>query len=83
MIESTDQAIMALLDQRGAGKTICPSEAAKRIAASSADGLTDWRAFMPQVHAAADALLAAGEVRLSWKGEEISQRRGAYRIARR
>lgn len=72
-------AIRALLDQRGEGKTICPSEAARRLAGPHGD----WRSEMENVHEASDALLEAGEIRLSWKGQELDQRRGAYRIARR
>jgi len=43
----------------------------------------EWRAHMDIVHAAEDALLERGQIKLSWKGVEIDQRRGAYRIARR
>ena len=74
-----ENAILDLLAARGEGKTICPSEAAKRMAGAKGQ----WRDLMPQVHDATDALLASGKIRLSWKGEELDQRRGAYRIARR
>lgn len=74
-----ETAILEPLDRRGAGKTICPSEAARLCA--GLDG--DWRARMDGVHMATDALLTSGEIKLSWKGEELDQRRGAYRIARR
>ena len=73
------QAIRSLLVRRGPGKTICPSEAARLMAGPHGD----WRLEMENVHAATDALLRAGEIRLSWKGEERNQRRGPYRIARR
>ena len=76
---TAQDAIIKLLAKRGAGKTICPSEAA-RVLAPPGDG---WRSHMDSVHQAADALHAAGIIRLSWKGEELDQRRGAYRIARR
>ncbi|MEQ8410191.1 MAG: DUF3253 domain-containing protein [Erythrobacter sp.] len=72
-------AIMALLAERGPGRTICPSEAAKRLAGP--DG--DWRSLMGDVHASVDALLGEGEIALSWKGARLGRRRGAYRIARR
>jgi hypothetical protein len=74
-----DAVILALLAERSAGGTICPSEAARRLA--SPEG--DWRAQMDAVHAAADALVAAGAVTLSWKGTPMQKRRGPYRIARR
>ena len=71
--------ILTLLDQRGAGKTICPSEAARMLAGP--DG--DWRALMDDVHAAADGLLAQGTITLTWRGALKQKRRGPYRIARR
>jgi hypothetical protein len=72
-------AILGLLAERAAGATICPSEAARRLA--GAEG--DWRAELDAVHAAADALVEAGTVTLSWKGAAMQKRRGPYRIARR
>ena len=72
-------AIRALLDKRGAGKTLCPSEAARLLAGQTGD----WRAEMDRVHKAADAMLEAGEIHLSWKGQDMKKRRGPYRIARR
>ncbi len=72
-------AILALLDARGAGKTICPSEAARRLAAPHGD----WRARMKDVHAAVDTLAARGAITLTWRGTLKSERRGPYRIARR
>jgi len=72
-------AILALLDQRGSGKTICPSEAARRLAGPEGD----WRARMREVHESVDSLLEEGAITLSWKGKPLDQRRGAYRIARR
>ena len=72
-------AIRELLEQRGNGKTICPSEAARVLAGSGGD----WRDLMPRVHEAVDALLGEGEIALSWKGEMLGERQGPYRIARR
>lgn len=73
------EAILSLLAERAAGATICPSEAARRIAGPRGD----WRAEMEAVHAATDALLAENAIALSWKGEAKQKRRGPYRIARR
>ncbi|KQM32161.1 DUF3253 domain-containing protein [Sphingomonas sp. Leaf10] len=66
-------AILSLLAQRAPDATICPSEVARTIAA-------DWRAEMPVVHAAIDALVGDGLVRLSWKGRPMATRSGPYRI---
>ena len=73
------EAILALLAERQQGATICPSEAARAVAGRGGD----WRAQMGAVHAATDALLAAGTISLSWKGAPKKERRGPYRIARR
>ena len=72
-------AILTLLADRAEGATICPSEAARRLAGPEGD----WRAEMDTIHLAADALVAAGTVSLSWKGDPMQKRRGPYRIARR
>ena len=72
-------AILALLAERADGASICPSEAARRLAGARGD----WRAQMDAVHAAADALLDTGAISLSWKGVPKQKRRGPYRIARR
>jgi predicted cupin superfamily sugar epimerase len=76
---SAAEAILALLADRAAGATIRPSEAARRLAGPQGD----WRAEMEAVHAAADTLVAAGAITLSWRGVPMQKRRGPYRIARR
>ena len=73
------EAILALPAERAKGATICPSEAARRLAGPQGD----WRAEMETVHAAADALVESGAITLSWKGADMQKRRGPYRIARR
>ncbi|CAL1692931.1 hypothetical protein MMB232_03114 [Brevundimonas subvibrioides] len=72
------EATLALLAARAEGATVCPSEAARAVAGP--DG--DWREAMPQVHAAVDAMLADGLIRLSWKGRPLTARTGPYRIRR-
>jgi hypothetical protein len=73
-------ATLALLSQRAAGATVCPSEVARAVAAAA--GSSDWRGGMPAVHAAIDSMVTDGLVRLSWKGEPMPARKGPYRIAR-
>ena len=73
-------AVLALLDRRAESATICPSEAARTLAAENGRG--DWRAEMAAVHAAVDALVNDGTVRLSWRGESLPARTGPYRISR-
>jgi Protein of unknown function (DUF3253) len=74
-----NEAILTLLAERAGDATICPSEAARRLAGP--DG--DWRAHMETVHTAAEKLLDGGTITLSWKGVPMQKRRGPYRIARR
>lgn len=78
-MQDAQAAILDLLQCRGPGKTICPSEAARALA--DADG--DWRAHMESVHTCVDALLEEGAITISWKGKQLGQRSGAYRIAHR
>lgn len=73
-------ATLDLLAGRAPGATICPSEVARALAAAA--GETDWRGALPAVHAAVDALVAEGLVRLSWKGAALAVREGPYRIGR-
>lgn len=73
------EAILTLLAERAPGATICPSEAARRLAGAQGD----WRAEMAAIHAATDALTQSGAITLSWKGSTMQKRRGPYRIARR
>ena len=49
-------AIMDLLSQRGPGKTICPSEAARLLDPSG------WKELMDKARAAARRLVAQGEI---------------------
>jgi hypothetical protein len=73
-----ERAIDALLDQRRAGLTICPSEAARAVAP---DG---WRELMPAARAAAGRLAAAGGVEVTQRGQvvDVATARGPVRIRR-
>jgi hypothetical protein len=68
-----------LLSRRAVDATICPSEVARALAAQ-AGAPSDWRAEMPIVHAAVDAMIAEGRVRVSWKGQDLVAPIGPYRI---
>jgi hypothetical protein len=73
-----ERAIGALLDQRRPEASICPSEAARAVAA---DG---WRELMPAARAAAGRLAAAGEAEVTQGGEvvDVATVRGPVRIRR-
>ncbi len=82
MTEQADQepleaVILRLVQQRGVGKSICPSEAARVWAPR------EWRAAMPAVRAAACALADAGLIVITQKGRVVDGRtaRGPIRLA--
>jgi hypothetical protein len=74
-----EQSIIALLDARDAGKTICPSDVARAL--GPADG---WRDLMQPARDAAGRLVAAGEVEITQGGEvvDLATARGPIRIRR-
>jgi len=53
--------IMAQVTERGAGKTICPSEVARALA-------EDWRELMPAVRRVADTLVQTDQITVTQKG---------------
>jgi hypothetical protein len=73
-----ERTIDALLDQRRAGTTICPSEAARAV---DPEG---WRELMPAARAAAGRLAAAGDVEVTQRGRvvDVTTARGPVRIRR-
>jgi hypothetical protein len=75
--------VLAVLDERKAGATVCPSEVARAMIPAPSTGVeAGWRAAMPVVHAAVDQLVDQGIVSLIWKGRALPSRSGPYRIAR-
>lgn len=82
-----EAAILELLAERAPGATICPSEAARRVATDrpSADGdaglvggggapdgdAEAWRALMEPARRAARRLVARGEVELTQRGRVV------------
>ena len=69
-------AILELLDGRAAGATICPSEAARKVAS---DG---WRQLMEPARAATRRLAASGKVEITQHAQVVdpSAARGPIRI---
>ncbi len=72
--------ILELLDARGAGKTICPSEAARATAGS--DVRADWEPLMESARAAARRLVANGRIVITQSGHVVdpSHAQGAIRL---
>ena len=61
--------ILRLLEQRGLGKTICPSEVARAVADN--DERETWEPLMDPVRAAAEKLVAAGKVVVTQGGKVV------------
>ena len=70
-----EKAILTLCIERGAGKTICPSEAARRLAG-------DHGALMPTVRAVAGWLQKDGRIAVTQKqvAVEADTAKGAIRL---
>ena len=72
-----ERAIRRLLRERGAGKTICPSEVARAIAPDA------WRARMDDVRGVVRRLVTKGEVVVMQRGRvvDLAKAKGPIRIA--
>jgi hypothetical protein len=67
--------ILELLDRRGPGKTICPSDAARALAGK------DFRPLMDAARTAAAELVAEGEIEVTQRGASSTSRRRGERFA--
>ncbi|MGF1554391.1 MAG: DUF3253 domain-containing protein [Paracoccaceae bacterium] len=67
--------ILAQARARGPGRTLCPSEVARALAA-------DWRSLMPDVRAEAGHLAAEGALAVTQKGRavDVACARGPVRL---
>ncbi len=59
-------AVLALVRQRGADSSACPSEVARRLAPDH------WRQLMPQVREVASRLATQGEIEITQRGVAVS-----------
>lgn len=75
-----EAAILHLLRARGAGKTICPSEAARAIAGS--EDRASWQPLMEPARAAARRLVATGRIEITQGGHAVdpSTAKGPIRL---
>jgi hypothetical protein len=64
-----EREILRLLEERGAGKTICPSEAARALAGS--DERDAWEPLMEPAREAARRLVKAGKIAITQHGQEV------------
>ncbi|NBB78016.1 MAG: DUF3253 domain-containing protein [Verrucomicrobia bacterium] len=60
-----EKAVLELLNERGVGKSICPSEVARIL---GGDG---WRHLMESVRAAGVRLALANQIEITQKGEVV------------
>jgi uncharacterized protein DUF3253 len=74
--EDVERAIVALLERRGDGKTICPSDAARAL------GGEDWQALLRPVREQARTMVASGRLEVTQSGRVVDPdtARGAIRL---
>ena len=77
-----EQHILHLLGQLGAGKTICPSEAARAVAAGGTQ--EEWRDLVEPARRAARRLVDSGEIEIIQAGRVVdpSTAKGPIRLRR-
>lgn len=68
--EALECAILDLLADRGPGKSICPSEAAKLVGGT--EHRRDWEALMEPARAVARRLVAAGRIVITQRGRVVN-----------
>ena len=73
------ETILSLASQRGAGKTICPSEAARALGGPHPDG---WGPLMQPVRRVAVSMAREGRIVIYRKGKQVDPDdfKGVYRI---
>ncbi len=78
-----EAAILDLLRQRGPGKTICPSEVARRVAPDETSG--NWRSLIEPTRSAAARLVAAEEILVVQSGRvvDVSRAKGPIRLRKK
>ncbi len=78
--EQLEHKVLQLLAERGAGKTICPSEAARAVAAS--EEREAWEPLMEPARAAARRLVAQGRIVITQGGHVVdaSTAKGPIRL---
>ncbi len=78
--DALEAAILRLLQERGAGKTICPSEAARAV--GTPDDASTWQPLMEPARAAARRLVARGAIVITQAGAVVdpSTAKGPIRL---
>jgi hypothetical protein len=75
-----EAAILELLNERQRGKSICPSEAAKRV--GNKNSAYNWRALMRPTRTVADKMAKDGNISITQKGKliDICKAKGPVRL---
>jgi len=78
--DSAEQAILDLVTERGPEKSICPTDAARRLAGNPQDD--SWRRQLSPVRLAAQRLAKAGRIEILRKGKAVAPEdaRGVIRL---
>lgn len=76
MSSPVEDALFGLLAERAPGKSVCPSEVARRVDAEA------WRRVLPQVRSAAVGLARAGRLEILRHNKPVDPNafRGVYRL---
>ncbi|GGE46594.1 hypothetical protein GCM10007276_24740 [Agaricicola taiwanensis] len=76
--DPVEDVILRLTRERGPGKTICPTEAARALAAEG----EDFRRHLPKVRAAAIRLMQQKRLMITRKGKPLDtpEFKGVYRL---
>jgi hypothetical protein len=79
---SLEVLIVRLCREAPAGRTICPTDAAKAFAAARGEGDLAWRSHLHDVRGSAVNLALAGKLIIYCKGKMVDpgRFRGAYRL---
>ena len=77
--EAIEETILGMVAERGPGKTICPSEAARALGGPKPEG---WSPLMPRVRRIAVRLMKEGRIVIRRKGRAVDPDdfRGVYRL---
>ena len=80
-VSQIELVILEMLAERGTGKTICPSEAARRMA-ELAGSPERWRSWMNRTRATANSMAGRGRLVILQRGERVdpATARGAVRL---
>ncbi len=80
--QGLESVIARLCAEAPAGRTICPTDAAKAFAEARGEDDLGWRSHLQEVRRAAIRLALAGELVITRKGKVVdpSDFRGVYRL---